>query len=379
MITSQLKQGTSKVHHSSWIELRSDRLLANLETLRSAAGYPTDVLAVIKANAYGHGVTEIAKVLDGKVTFFGTATLREALQLKENHPQTPVFVFGHLFSQEIPAALGSNITLSVSSYEKAREISDCAESLGRKASVHIKVDTGMGRMGIKVREAVQEIMKMRALNGLHLDGIYTHFPSAEKSDPFRENQVREFGLLIEDLERKGIVFRFRHAQNSAASLTLKTPLLNMIRPGLSIYGIYPDAALSEVAKLEPVLSFKSRIILVKKVHAGESVGYGREFIAKKTTTVAVLPVGYSHGYPYAAWKKASVIYKGKRYPLAGKVSMDYIAVDLGDQPASEGDVMTLIGDDHGERITAEEIAGWANTIPYEIVTRLNPNIPRIVT
>ncbi|MDD5226421.1 MAG: alanine racemase [Candidatus Omnitrophica bacterium] len=374
----ELTQKRSAVQHSAWIELRADRLLSNLEILQQKTGSPVDVLAVIKANAYGHGVAEIAKILEGKVGFFGTATLREALLLKEHHPSTPVFLFGHLFANEIPAAIGSNITVSASHYEKAKEISDCAESLGRKATVHIKIDTGMGRMGLRVKEAEQEIMKMRGLKGLVLEGIYTHFPTAEKEDAFRELQVRNFKLLIDDLERKGIVFRFRHAQNSAASLTLKNPVLNMIRPGLTLYGIYPDPGLKGLAQFEPVLSLKSRIALLKKVHPGESVGYGREFTAARETTIAVLPVGYSHGYPWAAWKKSAALYKGKRYPLAGKVSMDYIAVDLGTAPASEGDVITLIGDDHGERITAEEIAGWAGTIPYEIVTRLNAHLPRIV-
>ncbi len=152
----------------------------------------------------------------------------------------------------------------------------------------------------------------------------------------------------------------------------------MIRPGLSLYGIYPDPGLKGAAHLAPVLSLKSRIALVKKVRIGESVGYGREFIANRDTTVAILPFGYSQGYPYAAWKKASVLFKGKRYPLAGKVSMDYMAVDLGETDAKEGDTVVLIGEDQGERITAEDIAAWAETIPYEIVTRLNAHLPRIV-
>lgn len=375
----ELTQKGAAVRHSAWIELREDRLLANLETLRQKAGSPVDVLAVIKANAYGHGAAEIAQILNKNVGFFGTATLREALFLKEHHPSTPVFLFGHLFANEIPAAIGSNITLSASNYEKAKEISDCAESLGRKATVHVKIDTGMGRMGIRVKEAEKEIMKMRGMKGLVLEGIYTHFPTAEKDDAFREAQVRSFRFLVEDLERSGIVFRFRHAQNSAASLTLKSPLFNMIRPGLALYGIYPDLALKSLVPFQPVLSLRSRIALVKKVHPGESVGYGREFTATRETTIAVLPVGYSQGYPYSAWKKASVLFQGKRYPLAGKVSMDYIAVDLGATPAHEGDVITLIGDDQEERITAEEIAGWAGTIPYEIVTRLNAHLPRVIT
>jgi alanine racemase len=375
---ASLIQSTSRIQHSAWIELRADSLLKNLQTLQDRSGQ-TDVLAVIKANAYGHGLREIASALAGKVTYFGVATLREALELKEHHPKTPVFLFGHLLSQELPAALLGGITLSVSSLEKAREISDLSESFGRKTSVHVKIDTGMGRMGIPAREASVCIEEMKQLKGLMLDGIYMHFPTAEKEDSFRETQVRKFGILLQTLEEKNIVFRFRHATNSAATLTLKAPFFNMIRPGLSLYGIYPDPGLRDAARLEPVLSLKSRIVLVKKLRAGESVGYGREFMAKEDTTIAILPFGYSHGYPYAAWKKASVLFKGKRCPLAGKVSMDYIAVDLGNAEAKEGDAVTLIGEDQSERITAEDIAGWAETIPYEVVTRLNVHLPRIIT
>jgi len=373
----ELTQKRSGIQHSSWIELRADHLLKNLQTLQERSGQ-TDVLAVIKANAYGHGLKEIAGILAGKTTYFGVATLREALELKEHHPRTPVFLFGHLFSHEIPAAFLGGITLSISSLEKAREISDLSESLGRKTSVHVKVDTGMGRMGIPVREAADSIEEMMRLKGLMLDGIYMHFPTAEKDDSFRETQVRKFGVLLQTLEEKNIMFRFRHATNSTATLTLKAPFFNMIRPGLTLYGIYPDPGLKSHAHFEPVLSLKSRIVLVKKVRAGESVGYGREFMAQRDTMIAILPFGYSHGYPYAAWKNASVLYQGKRYPLAGKVSMDYIAVNLGDTKAKEGDTVTLIGKDQNERITAEDIAGWADTIPYEIVTRLNTHLPRIV-
>jgi alanine racemase len=374
---TELTKEKSTVQHSSWVELRTDRLLKNLQTLRECSGQ-TDVLAVIKANAYGHGLKEIARPLAGKVTYFGVATLREALELKEHHPQTPVFLFGHLFSEELPEALSNGITLSVSNLEKAREISDLSLSLGLKTPVHVKVDAGMGRMGIPVREASAPIEEMAKLEGLLLEGIYMHFPTAEKNDSFRATQVRKFGILLQTLEEKNIVFRFRHATNSAATLTLKTPFFNMIRPGLTLYGIYPDPCLKEAAHFEPVLSLKSRIVLVKNVRAGESVGYGREFMAQKDATIAVLPFGYSQGYPYGAWKKASVLFRGRRLPLAGKVSMDYIAVDLDGADAGEGDTVTLIGEDRGERITAEDIAEWAGTIPYEVVTRLNAHLPRVV-
>lgn len=376
-MTELVTQHSSKIQHGSWIELRTNHLLENLQTLRNHSRQ-TEVLAVIKANAYGHGLSEIANALAGKVTYFGVATLREALELKENHPQTPVFLFGHLLAHEIPAALLGGITLSVSSFEKAKEISELSKGLGRKTPVHVKIDTGMGRMGIPIREALPAIEQMTSMKGILMDGIYMHFPTAEKEDAFRETQVREFGLLLQTLEQKGIIFRYRHISNSAASLTLKTPIVNMIRPGLTLYGIYPDEGLKETAVFQPVLSVKSRILLVKKINTGETVGYGREFTAKTPTIVATIPFGYSHGYPYAAWKKASVLYQGKRYALAGKVSMDYITINFGNTPVKEGDVVTLMGEDQGDRITAEDIAQWAGTIPYEIVTRLNNHLPRIV-
>ena len=287
-------------------------------------------------------------------------------------------MFGHLFSQELPAALLRGITLSVSSIEKAREISALSESLGRKTPVHVKIDTGMGRMGIPVVDAASSLEEMARLKGILLEGIYMHFPTSEKDDAFRKKQVRRFGILLRTLEEKNIVFRFRHASNSAASLTLKSPFLNMIRPGLTLYGICPDPSLKETAPIKPVLTIKSRITLVKRIRAGESSGYGREFIAERDTLVAILPFGYSHGYPYAAWKKASVLFGGKRYSLAGKVSMDYTTINLGSTEAKEGDAVTLLGKDQNEQITAEEIAEWARTIPYEIVTRLNSHLPRIV-
>ena len=368
---------TVKHQYASWIELSRDHLLANLETIRARSGTP-DVLAVIKANAYGHGLREIAQILEGRVKFFGVATLKEGLSLKEHFPKTSVFLFGHLLPHEIPVAVGSNITMSVSSFAQARAISDCAESLERKASVHLKIDTGMGRMGFRADEAVREIMKIRLLQGLLLDGIYMHFPTAEVEDLFRTKQIQKFQSLLEELDRNGIAFRFRHAQNSAASLTLKNPFLNIVRPGLALYGIHPDPSLRDTVKLAPVLELKSRITFIKRIESGETAGYGRTFTASSTTNLAILPLGYSHGYPWSAWKNAQVLHRGNRYPLAGKISMDYLTVNLGRQEAAEGDIVTLIGKDQDERISAEDVAQWAGSIPYEIVTQLNANLPRVV-
>ena len=372
-----LVKSTRESQHGTWIEIRCDRLLANLKTLTQHAGPYSQVMAVVKANAYGHGLVEIAKYLSAEVAYLGVASVREALTLKEERIETPIFLFGRLLGSEIPAVLADGITLSVSSFDESRTISEVSESFGRRTPVHIKVDTGMGRLGIPFGRAFSEIEKMATLRGIALEGIYTHFPTAEREDGFTHRQLQDFGLLLQALEKKGITFRYRHAANSAGSLKVRTPILNLVRPGLMLYGLYPDISLRDLASVSPILSLKSRIISLKRLQPGESVGYGRDFVTDRPTTIAILPVGYSHGYPFGLSNRSFVLFKGRRHPIAGRVSMDYLAINLGDTAAGMGDEVTLLGEDEGEAIRAEDLAAWAQTIPYEIVTRLAPNLPRI--
>ena len=366
-----------KSQHATWLEIRTDHLLNNLRTLRQHSN-SSQVLAVVKANAYGHGLLPIARALAGEVNFLGVSSPAEALELKEQRIDTPLLIFGRLFASEIPPLLADGVRLSVSSLEEAEEISACSKSLSRKTPVHVKVDTGMGRLGIPFRDALRKIEKMAELADIYLEGIYTHFPTAEREDGFTESQLRDFGLLLQALDAKGIQFPIRHAANSAASLKWQTPLLNMIRPGLMLYGLYPDDSLRDRALVSPILSLKSRILLTKHLKPGESAGYGRTFVAEESTTIAILPIGYSHGYPFSASGRSWVLYRGKRYPIAGRVSMDYLCVDLGiTATAKAGEEVTLIGRDGEDSIGAEELAEWSGTIPYEIVTRLIPRLPRI--
>lgn len=403
--------------NSAWLEIRLGRLLSNLNTLKRIAGLDTQIMAVVKANAYGHGLIETAKALSGRVAYLGVANLYEALELKEHGIETPIFLFGRLFGIELQTAIKSGLTLSVSSLEEAREISSLAEFSHQKARIHIKVDTGMGRLGIPEREAVPAVENIAGLPGLVLEGIYTHFPTAEREDGFMETQFRNFCRLVQTLETKGIYFHFKHAANSAACLKFRTftqslPLVseaggqvgegfatpplpsplkdqgegncseplgltNLIRPGLILYGIYPDPGLKQTAVFSPVLTLKSRIILVKHLNPGDSAGYGRSFVAKSPTTLAILPLGYSHGYPFHLSNRSWALYHGRRFPIAGRVSMDYLALDLENTPAQVGDEVTLLGEEEREAITAEDLAAWAGTIPYEIVTRLSSRLPRL--
>ena len=362
----------------TWIEVHLGRICRNLDKIREKAGGNTLVMAVVKANAYGHGMIPVAKDLEGKVDFFGVASLKEASLLRERGISTPLLIFGRLSPDEIPISLAMNLTLTVSSLEEAKAISEIGVGLSRRAKVHVKVDTGMGRLGIPYSRAFSDIVTMASLPGIQLEGIYTHFPTAERfPDFFSENQLSNFERLIDDLEGRGISFAFRHAANSAGAIRIKSSRLNLIRPGIALYGIYPAPSLEEEIALEPALSLKSRISFLKSLAPGDSVGYGREFIAASNTTIAVIPTGYAHGYPFHLSGKGEVLYRGKRFKIAGRVCMDAMMVDLGHSvQARIGDEVVLIGFYGEERIRTEELAAKAQTIPYEIVTRLDPGVPR---
>ncbi|MCB9799234.1 MAG: alanine racemase [Candidatus Omnitrophica bacterium] len=365
-----------KSQHGTWIEIRLSHLTNNLEALCRYAPQTPYVMAIVKANAYGHGLIQTAKALSGQVTYFAVSSLKEAMNLKEHQITRPVFILGRLFGPEIHTAVMNHFTLSVSSFEEAREISEISSSFAKTTSVHIKVDTGMGRLGIPYSRAVNTLEKIHELKNLKLEGLYTHFPTAESNDGFSETQLDIFADLLRSLKEKGIHFEYRHAANSAGILKRNHEILNMMRPGLMLYGIYPDPSLKSELKILPALTLKSRAVMVKRLNAGATAGYGRNFKAEKPVNIAVFPVGYSHGYPFPAWSSAEILHRGKRYQLAGRISMDYMTINFNDDLISEEDEITLIGENGGDRIRVEDVALWSGTIPYEIVTRLLPSIPR---
>jgi len=365
------------VQDGLWIEIDLDRILRNLERLREKIRPHTHIMAVVKANAYGHGIAPVSKALQGKVDFLGISSLKEASILREQGITLPLFLFGRVFPEQIPLALQMSLILTVSGFEEAKAISEASTRLAKKTPVHVKVDTGMGRLGIPYGRALAEIEAIAGLPGLKLDGIYTHFPAAEKfPDPFGEKQLGDFEGLIQDLRRKGVAFRLRHAANSAGALRLKSNVLNLVRPGLALYGIYPDPTFEKEIELEGALTLKTRIALLKRLSRGDSVGYGREYMAYSPTTIAVVPVGYAHGYPFHLSGKGEVLYRGRRFRIAGRVCMDSMMIDLGDLEARVGEEVVLLGAQSEERILAEELASLSGSIPYEIVTRLDAGIPR---
>lgn len=381
MVTASIDRKVEVNKLSTWIEINRDAVVYNLDRIYRWIMPGAEILAVIKSNAYGHGLIEMARAVADQAAYLGVSHISEALVLRQLYLEKPILLFGVPPEQDVETAIRSKVTLSVSSIHQAELISAIAKKLSKVASVHIKIDTGMGRLGIPWRDAIFAISQIATLESIHLEGIYQHFPDGvEEDDPFTMQQIKIFNDIIDGASVRGIHFAYRHAANSIGILNHKESHFNLVRPGITLYGIKPSPNLMPKIPLKPVMSWRARIILVKKLKAGESTGYNRLFKAPKDTIIGILPVGYSHGYHFGLSNRGVVLYKGKRYPIAGQVSMDYIAVDFGPdaQEVQEGDVVTLLGTDGADTITAEMLAEKAGTIPYVIVTQLNLALPRFL-
>ncbi|MBI4357980.1 MAG: alanine racemase [Candidatus Omnitrophica bacterium] len=364
---------------ATWLEIDSSALRHNLAQLIGCTVPNAAILAVVKANAYGHGLLEIAQCLHEQVSYLGVASIDEALALRRFEIETPILLFGVPRRGAVDAAIQADVAIAVSSVEQARDISQRAQLIKKPATIHVKVDTGMGRLGIPKSSALESIGTIAHLDGLELEGIFTHFPQGE-DDSFTRDQIQAFCDLIQMSSQRQIRFAYRHAANSIGIVNHKDSHFNLVRPGLTLYGLYPSDTVKRKLNLKPVLNWRARILLVKKLMPGDSTGYDRTFVASEETTIGILPVGYSHGYPFHLSNKGEVLFDGRRFPVIGRVSMDYTAVNFGPQfsEANAGEVVTLLGRDGRDTISAESLAKKAETIPYEIVTRINPQIPRMV-
>lgn len=365
--------------HNTWIEIDSERLMQNLEVVRQHVSSQTNVMAVVKANAYGHGMCKVARMLSSKVDFFGVSCFAEADELRSAGILSPLLILGSVLPEDMPPAAHEDISFSVSGYDYAYKLHELGLRSGMPVKVHVKVDTGMGRWGVPYTEAYEVVKRMRKLDGLSLEGMFTHFSVAD--DPridYTERQIELFSLLVDELHTAGIDFEYVHAANSAAILNYPRSHYSMVRPGIVLYGYSPLPADEDELGLKPCLSLRSRVALIKEFPANRGVSYGRKFVTPARTRIAVVPVGYSHGYLHSLSGKARVLINGKSYPVAGNICMDYCMVDLGtDCAVKVGDNVTLLGEDAQEKITAHELASLAGTIPYEIITNLSNRIPRV--
>ena len=363
----------------SWAEINLNALEYNFKQIKHLIKKDTKVLVAVKANAYGHGAVPVAKRLKRLgVDYLGVASVDEGIELRKARISTPILVFVTALSREVKDLVKYRLTSTVCSLELAKALDREAFRQSTKACVHIKIDTGMGRLGIWHRESLDFIKKLVSLKNLNLEGIYTHFPSADSDKRFTNQQIEYFNDLISKLDSLSIHIPLRHAANSMATVSYRHAHLNLVRPGLMIYGLYPVPELRNRIRLKPVLSLKSKIVFLKKVPAGRSISYGRTHITAHPTVIATLPIGYADGYNRVLSNKSLVLVESKRVPVVGRICMDQTMIDVGSIPdAKIGQEVVLIGRQGRNRISAEELAKIARTISYEIVCQISSRIPRL--
>jgi len=353
-----------------------DALEYNFRQIRRLVATDVKILVTVKADAYGHGILEVSKRLSVcKVDYLGVASVDEAIFLRKAGIDLPILVMGMIFAHQAKAVLDYNLTQTICSYEVAEALNRIAVRCNRKAYVHIKVDTGMGRLGVAVNEAEDFVKRVNKLRYLYIEGIFTHFPCADNDERFTKGQIRKFSRLVDNLARQGIDIPFKHAANSMGVLGYREGHFNLIRPGLIVYGLYPKERLN--IKLKPVLSLKSKVVFLKSVKKGTPLSYGHTYVTGRDTTIATVPIGYADGYSRHLSNKASVLIKNKCFPVVGTICMDQILVDTGKAGIKIGDEVILIGSHAGKRISAEEIAYLSGTIPYEVVCQIGQRVPRV--
>lgn len=361
-------------------EINLQALQHNLHQVMRLTGAEREILAVVKADAYGHGAIEISRTLEREgVRFLGVATVEEGIELRQAGIDASITVLGGVFPEQHGLLLDWKLTPVLYHLPWAEELSRTVQARGDKIAVQIKVDTGMGRLGLNPEEAQAAIPKIVSLPGLSVEGVISHFADADLEDKaFTEAQLGKFLALREHLSGIGIRIPFWHMSNSAAVMDFPPALFNMVRPGIMLYGYMPSDSFPGKVELQPVLSWKTRIIHLKEVPAGTPLSYGRTFVTRRKSRIATLAVGYADGYSRSLSNRAEVLVNGRRAPVVGRVTMDMVLTDVTDIPeANLGEQATLIGKDGEDRITAWDLARWGNTIAYEVLCGIGRRVPRI--
>ncbi len=341
---------------------------------------PAEVMAVVKADAYGHGAVRCAQtLLQAGATRLAVAHPTEGAELRAAGIDAPIQVFAGFFPEQIPEFIEHGLELTVSDDAQLQILEETVRRDGRALPVHVKFDTGMGRVGFPWEQAPDVFRRLRELPRLQLVGLMTHFATADEADKsFAREQLQRFQAVMDAAKRWGLRFRYYHAANSAAILDLPESWLNLVRPGVMMYGYYPSGEVSHSVTLEPVMRWTSRILQVKTVSAGTPVSYGRTWVADRTTTVATVPVGYADGYRRALSNRMHALVRGRRVPVVGRVCMDMIMLDLGpDAGAAPGDEVVLLGRQGDAEIAMADFCRALDTIPYEITCMISKRVPRV--
>ena len=362
------------------VKIDLDAISRNFDAVRNKVGVP--VMAVIKADAYGHGAIQVARLLERKCAFFGVSSMLEAMELRRAGLRTPILILGHTPIQAFPTAIMEDIRPAIYRWEDALALSNAAQSIGLTAQFHFAVDTGMSRIGFQVTQEDADLCaKIAALPCLHAEGIFSHFATADCADLSRaEHQAALFDRFCDLLQQRNVHIPIRHLDNSAGLMNF-TRHYEMVRSGIITYGMYPsDEVAPDLLKLEPALTWLSRVTHVKTLPAGREVSYGGTFTTTRPTTIATIPVGYADGYRRSLSGKFHVLISGQKAPFVGRICMDQMMVDVTGIPdVSVNDKVVLVGQYGEERITMEEIAAAAGSFNYEFVSGISRRVPRIYT
>ena len=352
-------------------------LAHNLAAIRAHVRVP--VMGIVKANAYGHGLVPVALHLQAQgIEQLGVAFLEEGIALRNAGITVPILVLGGMFGPQVAEFIGHDLEVTVSSLDKLRQVEAAAEALGRKATIHLKVDTGMERIGVHSYSAGAFIEAAVASRWCTLKGIYSHLACADDpASSMTAAQVERFAEACAHFERLGAPMPLRHLANSGGVLHFPDTWLDLVRPGILLYGVQPDPASQRTVDVRPALSLVSRVVYFKVVGAGHPVSYGATWAPARDTRVVTVPIGYGDGYPRALSSRGEVLVRGRRHPIVGRICMDQFMVDIGQDSAWNEDEVVLIGSQGGDAIPVEAVAQAAGTIPYEILTGLNERIPRV--
>jgi len=364
----------------TWAEIDLGAFRHNFKQISRKLTKRVSLLPVVKADAYGHGMEEIARTsLSCGAKLLGVANIEEGIFLRKRGIKAPVLILGSVYPlSNFTYILRYNLSPTISSLQAAEELSKIAKRRKKKVRVHIKVDTGMGRIGISAENAASLVKRVIQLPGIIVEGIFTHLAAADSDHEFTMEQIRKFQSVIDELKRDNINIKYKHAANSTAILRYSDAHFNLARPGISLYGLFPFEGAEKEIDLKPVMQLKTRIVFIKRVKKGTSVSYGRTWKAERDSIIGTLPIGYADGYNRLLSNKGEVLIRGKRIPIVGRVCMDMCMVDITSLPEVKvGEEVVLIGSQGKERITADEIAKLIGTISYEVVCAISKRVPRI--
>ena len=359
-------------------QISSKSLAHNIERIKSFSGQ-SQVIAIIKANAYGHGMVEVATELNKLgINYFGVAFADEGVILRQNGFTQNIIVLVPETNGNAKLCVEMDLTPVIYSYEFAETLSREALASGKTAKGHLFIDTGMNREGLRPHMALGFMQKAVTLPNLKIEGICTHFATSTSNMNFAEDQLTLFNKTLDELKSHGFEFQYKHAANSGAIINLPGSRFNLVRPGMTLYGYPPSEDMGDKLSLKPVMTLKTKVVSVRRIYKGDTVGYGLEYISDQERNIATIPIGYGDGYFRNLTHKAQCLINGKRYDFVGTICMDVSMIDVGDDYINIGDEVVLIGTQKDEFISAYELANLIGTIPYEITSAISARVPRIV-